>query len=49
VIHLPEKDVQKEAYLTALKEFLQLFQQELKNADYQEGQIKQYLEPDFSR
>jgi predicted NACHT family NTPase len=45
VIHLPEKDVQKEAYLTALKEFLQLFQQELKNADYQEGQIKQYLEP----
>jgi predicted NACHT family NTPase len=45
VIHLPEKDVQKEAYLSALKEFLQLFQQELKNADYQEGQIKQYLEP----
>ncbi len=45
VIHLPEKDVQKEAYLSALEQFLQLFQQELKNADYQEGQIKQYLEP----
>ena len=45
VIHLPEKDVQKEAYLTALKEFLQIFQQELENANYQEGQIKQYLEP----
>ncbi|UXE58827.1 MAG: HEAT repeat domain-containing protein [Woronichinia naegeliana WA131] len=45
VFRLPEKDVQKEAYLTALEAFLQLFQQELKNADYQEGQIKQYLEP----
>jgi hypothetical protein len=32
VIKLPEKDVQKEAYGKALKEFLQLFQQELKNA-----------------
>ena len=31
--------------LTALKEFLQIFQRELENADYQEGQIKQYLEP----
>jgi predicted NACHT family NTPase len=45
VFRLPEKDVQKEAYLTALEAFLQLFQQELKNANYQEGQIKQYLEP----
>ena len=45
VFRLPEKDVQKEAYLKALEAFLQLFQKELKNADYQEGQIKQYLEP----
>jgi hypothetical protein len=45
VFRLPEKDVQKEAYLKALEAFLQLFQQELKNADYQEGLIKQYLEP----
>ena len=45
VIHLPEKDVQKEAYLTALEAFLQIFQKELENANYQEGQIKQYLEP----
>jgi predicted NACHT family NTPase len=45
VIHLPEKDVQKEAYLSALKEFLQLFQQELKNAQYQEIQIQQYIKP----
>jgi predicted NACHT family NTPase/HEAT repeat protein len=45
VFHLPEKDVQKEAYLKALEEFLKIFQNELKNADYQEGQIKQYLEP----
>jgi hypothetical protein len=45
VFRLPEKDVQKEAYLTALKEFLQIFQQELENANYQEGQIKQYGEP----
>ncbi|MEB3123842.1 MAG: NACHT domain-containing protein, partial [Snowella sp.] len=45
VFRLPEKDVQKEAYLTAVETFLQIFQNELKNADYQEGQIKQYLEP----
>ena len=45
VIHLPEKDFQKEAYLTALEAFLQIFQKELENANYQEGQIKQYLEP----
>jgi predicted NACHT family NTPase len=45
VIHLPEKDVQKEAYLTALEAFLQLFQQELKNAQYQKIQIEQYIEP----
>jgi hypothetical protein len=45
VVHLPEKDVQKEAYLTALEAFLQIFQKELENANYQEGQIKQYREP----
>jgi predicted NACHT family NTPase len=45
VFRLPEKDVQKEAYLTALEAFLQIFQKELENANYQEGQIKQYLEP----
>ena len=45
VIKLPEKDVQKEAYGKALKEFLLFFQQELDDADYQEVQIKQFLEP----
>jgi len=45
VIKLPEKDEQKEAYGKALKEFLQFFQQELDDADYQEVQVKQYLEP----
>ncbi|MFM8293876.1 MAG: signal transduction protein, partial [Microcystaceae cyanobacterium] len=44
VIHLPEND-QKEAYGKALKEFLLFFQQELDDADYQEVQIKQFLEP----
>jgi predicted NACHT family NTPase len=45
VIKLPEKDEQKEAYGKALTQFLQFFQQELDDADYQEIQIKQYLEP----
>jgi predicted NACHT family NTPase len=45
VIHLPEKDVLKEAYGKALKEFLQFFQQELDDADFQEAQIKQYIKP----
>ncbi|PZV17933.1 MAG: NTPase [Leptolyngbya sp.] len=45
VIHLPEKDVQKEAYGKALKEFLQFVQQELEDADYQDAQIKQYIQP----
>jgi predicted NACHT family NTPase len=45
VIRLPEKDVQKEAYGKALKEFLQLVQQELEDADYQEAQIRQYTQP----
>jgi len=45
VIKLPEKDEQKEAYGKALKEFLQFFQQELDDADYQKIQIKQYIEP----
>ena len=45
VIHLPEKNVQKEAYGKALKEFLQFVQQELEDADYQDAQIKQYIQP----
>lgn len=45
VIRLPEKDAQKEAYGKALKEFLQLVQQELEDADYQDVQIKQYTQP----
>ncbi|MBW4464523.1 MAG: NACHT domain-containing protein [Pegethrix bostrychoides GSE-TBD4-15B] len=45
VIRLPEKDAQKEAYGKALKEFLQFVQQELEDADYQDVQIKQYLQP----
>lgn len=45
VIRLPEKDVQKEAYGKALKEFLELMQQELETAGYQEAQIKQYIQP----
>ncbi|MFN6385251.1 MAG: NACHT domain-containing protein [Pseudanabaena sp.] len=43
VIHLPEKDVLKEAYGKALKEFLELIEEELKNAGYQEAIIKQYI------
>jgi predicted NACHT family NTPase len=43
VIHLPEKDVQKEAYGKALKVFLELIQDELLEADYQEAIIKQYI------
>ncbi len=45
VIHLPEKNAQKEAYGKALKEFLQFVQQELEDADYQDIQIKQYIRP----
>ena len=43
MIHLPEKDVQKEAYGKALKEFLELIEEELKDAGYQEAIIKQYI------
>jgi len=45
VIRLPEKDAQKEAYGKALKEFLHFVQQELEDADYQDIQIKQYIQP----
>lgn len=45
VIRLPEPDAQKEAYGKALKELLQLVQQELEDADYQDAQIKQYTQP----
>ncbi len=43
VIHLPEADVQKEAYGKALKVFLELLQEELVEAAYQEPVIKQYI------
>ncbi|NJN57335.1 MAG: NACHT domain-containing protein [Leptolyngbyaceae cyanobacterium SL_5_9] len=45
VIRLREKDVQKEAYGKALREFLELVQQELESAGYQEAQVKQYIQP----
>jgi HEAT repeats/NACHT domain len=45
VIHLPEPDILKEAYGKALKEFLQLMEQELVNANCREEQIKEYIEP----
>ncbi len=45
VIHLPEKNEQKEAFGKALKEFLQFVQQELEDADYQDAQIKLYTQP----
>jgi hypothetical protein len=45
VIRLPEPDVQKEAYGKALKEFLELVQQELETAGYQDIQIQQYVQP----
>lgn len=45
VIRLPEPDVQKEAYGKALKEFLELVEAELIDADYQEVQIRQYTQP----
>jgi hypothetical protein len=43
VIRLPEPDVLKEAYGKALKEFLELVEDEFKNAGYQEAIIKQYI------
>jgi predicted NACHT family NTPase len=43
VIRLPEPDVLKEAYGKALKEFLELIEEELKDAGYQEAIIKQYI------
>ncbi|MCX5934545.1 MAG: hypothetical protein NTU99_07120 [Pseudanabaena sp. LacPavin_0818_WC45_MAG_42_6] len=45
VIHLPEKDVQKEAYGKALKVFLELIQDELLEAGYQETFLKKYYIP----
>ena len=43
VIRLPEPDVLKEAYGKALKNFLELIQDELQGAGYQEPIIKQYV------
>ncbi len=45
IVSLPEKDVQTEAYGKALTQFLQFFQQELDDADYQEAQIIQFIDP----
>jgi HEAT repeats/NACHT domain len=45
VIHLPEPDILKEAYGKALKEFLQLMEQELVNANCREEQIWEYIQP----
>jgi predicted NACHT family NTPase len=45
VIRLPEADILKEAYGKALKEFLQLMEQELVNANCQEEQIQEYIQP----
>jgi hypothetical protein len=43
VIRLPEPDVLKEVYGKALKIFLELIQDELQGAGYQEAIIKQYV------
>ena len=43
VIRLPEPNLLKEAYGKALKEFLELIEEELKDAGYQEVIIKQYI------
>ncbi|TYQ27829.1 NACHT domain-containing protein [Pseudanabaena sp. UWO311] len=43
VIRLPEHDVLKEAYGKALKNFLELIQDELQGAGYKEAIIKQYV------
>ncbi|MCA2685544.1 MAG: DUF1257 domain-containing protein [Microcystis sp. M038S2] len=45
VLHLPEKDVQKEAYGKAMKEFLELFQQQLEMANLEDDQIKNFEKP----
>jgi hypothetical protein len=45
VIHLPEPDILKEAYGKALKEFLQLMEQELVNANCRKEQIREYIQP----
>jgi HEAT repeats/NACHT domain len=45
VIHLPEPNILKEAYGKALKEFLQLMEQELINANCREEQIREYIQP----
>ncbi|NCR40190.1 MAG: DUF1257 domain-containing protein [Microcystis aeruginosa W13-11] len=45
VLHLPEKDIQKEAYGKAMKEFLELFQQQLEMANLEDDQIKNFEKP----
>ncbi|CCQ70602.1 MULTISPECIES: NACHT domain-containing protein [Crocosphaera] len=45
VLRLPEKDVQKEAYGKALKEFLEIFQQQLEMADIDDDQLQIYKQP----
>jgi hypothetical protein len=44
-IHLPEPDILKEAYGKALKEFLQLMEQELISANCREEQMREYIQP----
>ncbi len=45
VIHLPSKEPLDIAAGKALKEFLQLVQQELEDADFDEEKLKEYLKP----
>lgn len=45
VLHLPEKDVQKEACKRALEEFVELFVQQLEMADLDDDKIKDYGKP----
>nr|WP_253881280.1 NACHT domain-containing protein [Microcystis aeruginosa] len=45
MLRLPEKDVQKEAYGKAMKEFLELFQQQLEMADLEDDRIKNFEKP----
>ncbi|MDJ0581529.1 NACHT domain-containing protein [Crocosphaera sp.] len=45
LLRLPEKDVQKEAYGKALKEFLEIFQQQLEMADIDDDKLEIYKKP----
>ncbi|MEM9218133.1 MAG: hypothetical protein AAGD25_27800 [Cyanobacteria bacterium P01_F01_bin.150] len=45
MLHLPKPDVQKRAYGKAIKIFLELMQQELETAGYQDVQVRQFTKP----